>query len=206
MRRCTYRFGRDPEMFAERAGECLVRAVVRVQRQLQDIGRTVDKRARRLAEAAGKHIAHHRQPGRGGERPDHVEARDSSDPSDLVEAQVASEMALNKPERLLGRIHGYSLVRSASIMIVSRGSHLTVLARLCACLALRPCKAGTKRPCAFRCAEHNVQACAGNVTPIVHTDRCIQSGLSNLPAKRLCLSLASTSGRTKDAPPRLEAR
>src|SRR5437764_11452031 len=145
MRRCTHRFGRDPEMVAERASECFVRAVIRIQRQLQDIRRAIGKRARCLAEAAGTHIAHHRQPGRGGERPDHVEARDSSDPSDLVEAQIAGKMALNKPERLVSGIHGYSLVRSASIMMVSRRSHLTVLARLCPCLALRHCKAGTGR-------------------------------------------------------------
>jgi hypothetical protein len=72
-------------MVAERAGECFVRAVIRIQRQGQDIGRAGGKRPRRFAEAAGTHIAHDRQPRRGGERPDQVKARDPGDARDLVE-------------------------------------------------------------------------------------------------------------------------
>ena len=53
-------FGRDAEMVAERAGERFVRAVIRIQRDLENIGRTGRERARRLAEPAGTHIAHHR--------------------------------------------------------------------------------------------------------------------------------------------------
>ena len=34
------RFGRDAEMVAERAGESFVRAVVRIQREAENIGRT----------------------------------------------------------------------------------------------------------------------------------------------------------------------
>jgi hypothetical protein len=70
----AYRFGRDAEMVAERAGECFVRTVIRFQREVEDIGRAACERTRRLGQAPGTHIAHHRQPGRGGERPHHVEA------------------------------------------------------------------------------------------------------------------------------------
>src|SRR5690242_6310476 len=132
-------------MVAECAGECLVRTVVRIQRQLQDIGRTVGERACCLAEAPGTHITHYGQPGRSGERAHHMETRDSSDAGDLVKTKLAGKVALNKPERFLGRIHGNSHIRSAGIIIVSCASHLTVLARLCACLALQLCKAGTTR-------------------------------------------------------------
>jgi hypothetical protein len=45
-------------------------------------------------------------PRRGGERADHVEARDSTDRGDLIEGQRVGKMAFDKPERLLGRIHG----------------------------------------------------------------------------------------------------
>ena len=93
-------------MVAERAGECFVRAVVRVQRQGKDIWRAAGERPRGLAEASRTHVAHHGQPRRGGERPHHVETRDSRDASDLVEGQFVGEMAFDRPERLLGRIHG----------------------------------------------------------------------------------------------------
>ena len=108
-RRGADRFGRDAEMVAERAGECFVRAVIRIQRDLEDVGRAARERARRLGEAAGAHIAHHRKPGRGGERPHHVEARDAGDGRDLVERQRLGEMAFDEPERLLGGIHGSRL-------------------------------------------------------------------------------------------------
>src|SRR5947207_1318839 len=93
-------------MVAERAGECFVRAVIRIQRQSEDVGGAAGERPRRLAEAPRTHVAHDRQPRRGGERPHHVETRDSCDASDLVEGQLVGEMAFDKPERLLGRIHG----------------------------------------------------------------------------------------------------
>jgi len=51
-REAADRFGRNAEMVAERAGECFVRAVIRVQRQGQDIGRAGGECPRRLAEAA----------------------------------------------------------------------------------------------------------------------------------------------------------
>src|SRR6266446_9640468 len=93
-------------MVAERAGECFVRAVVRLQREGEDVGRAAGERPRRLAEASRAHVAHHRQPCRGGERPHHVETRDPRDASDLLEGQLVSEMTFDKPERLLGWIHG----------------------------------------------------------------------------------------------------
>ena len=49
-RRAANRFGRDAEMIAKRAGEGFVRAVVRLQRQREDIRRTIGERARRFAE------------------------------------------------------------------------------------------------------------------------------------------------------------
>ena len=106
------RFGRHAKMVAERAGECFVRAVVRIQRQREDIGRAGGERTRRLAEPAGPHIAHHRQSGCRGKRPDHVKARDTGDAGDLVQRQGAGEMAFDEPERLLGRIHGTMSLRS----------------------------------------------------------------------------------------------
>jgi len=117
-RRAANRFGRDPEMVAKRAGECFVRAVVRIQRHVEDIRRTVGERAGRLGEAPGTHVAHDRKPGRGCKRAHHVEARDAGDISDLVEGQFLGEMAFDKPERPLGWIHGQAFIRSRRIMIV----------------------------------------------------------------------------------------
>jgi hypothetical protein len=58
-----------------------------------------------------------------------VETRDSSDGRDLVESQRVSEMAFDKPQRFLGRIHKIAvLVRSVMTMRRSRGLHLIVLA------------------------------------------------------------------------------
>jgi hypothetical protein len=116
-------------MVAERAGECFVRAVVRLQRQFEDIGCAAGERTRRLAEPPRTHITHHGKPGRGGEGANHVEARDSGDARDLVERQRAGEMAFDKPERFLGRVHGrQAFLRSPRIMTASRARHLTVLA------------------------------------------------------------------------------
>ena len=98
-------FGRDAEMVAERAGECFVRAVIRIQRQAENVRRARRQRARCVAEAAGANIAHDRKSGRSGKRPHHVEARDTADRGDLVERQRPGKMALDIPERLLGWIH-----------------------------------------------------------------------------------------------------
>ena len=97
---------RDAEMVAERAGECFVGAIIRVQRQGEDIGCTLGQRARRLGEATSAHIAHHGHAGRFRKRPHHVEARDTSDGCDLVKRQAISQMALDVPQRFLGRVHG----------------------------------------------------------------------------------------------------
>src|SRR5665213_2252396 len=99
------RFGRYPEMIAERAGECFVRAVIRIHRQFENVRCAADKRTRRLGETPGAHITHDRQPRRGGEGPHHVKTRDPGNASDLVEGQRLGEMAFDKPERFLGRIH-----------------------------------------------------------------------------------------------------
>ena len=142
MRRAADRFGRDPEMVAERAGECFVRAVIRIQRDAEDIGSAICERARGLAETAGTHIAHDRQPRRGGKRPHHVETRDSADGRDLIESQRIGKMAFDKPERLLGRIHGQrSSFEALRIMDRSRDLHLIVLAPV----SLR--ETGTRKPC-----------------------------------------------------------
>ena len=55
------RFRRDAEMVAERTSECFVRAVIRIQRDLENIGCAGRQRARRLGEAAGPHVADHRR-------------------------------------------------------------------------------------------------------------------------------------------------
>jgi hypothetical protein len=58
-----------------------------------------------------------------------MEARDTSDRRDLIEGQLVGEMAFDKPQRLLGRIHGgLALIRSAAIMTALRMLHLIVLA------------------------------------------------------------------------------
>jgi len=92
-------------MVAERAGECFVRAVIRLQRERQNIGSAAGKRARRFAQASGAHVTHNRQSSRRGERPDHMEARHPTDRRDLVEGQRVGKMTFDKPERPLGRIH-----------------------------------------------------------------------------------------------------
>ena len=99
-------FGRNAEMVAERAGEGFVGAVVRIQREAENVGRTGGQFARRLAEPAGTHIAHDRKSRGRRERPHHVEARDAADRGDLIERQRPGEMAFDVPERLLGWIHG----------------------------------------------------------------------------------------------------
>ena len=93
-------------MVAERAGERFVRAVVRIQREAENIGRAGRERLRGLAEPAGTHIAHHRKPGGRGKRPHQMEARDAGNAGDVIERQRLGEMAFDVPERFLGWIHG----------------------------------------------------------------------------------------------------
>jgi hypothetical protein len=92
-------------MIAERTGEGFVRAVIRIQREAQDIGRAGRERLRGLGEAAGTHIAHHRNSGGRGKRPHQMEARDAGNTSNVIERQRLGEMAFDIPERFLGRIH-----------------------------------------------------------------------------------------------------
>src|SRR4051812_560588 len=116
-------------MVAERAGECFVRTVVRLQRERKDIGRTVRERTCGFAQSPGPHIADHGETRRRGERTHHVKSRDTGDAGDLIEVQLLGEMAFDKPERLLSRIHATSaFIRSGAIMIVSPAPRLTVLA------------------------------------------------------------------------------
>src|SRR5436853_3177652 len=128
-RRAADRFGRDPEMVAERAGECFVRAVIRIQCQRENIRCAARERACRLGQAPRAHITHHRKSGRSAKRPHQMEARDTGDAGDLVERQRTGEMTFDKPERLLGRIHWTAaLIQSAHMMPALRAAHLTVLA------------------------------------------------------------------------------
>jgi hypothetical protein len=92
-------------MVAERAGESFVRAVVRIQREAEDIGGARRERLRGLAEPSGTHIAHNRNAGGGGKRPHQMEARDAGNAGDVIERQWFGEMTFDIPERFLGRIH-----------------------------------------------------------------------------------------------------
>ena len=90
---CANHLRRDAEMVAERAGEGFVRAVVGIQREAENVGRAGGERARRFAQPARAHIAHHRKAGRGGERPHQMEARDAGN------AETSS--SVNGPARWL---------------------------------------------------------------------------------------------------------
>jgi hypothetical protein len=59
-----------------------------------------------------------------------------------------------------------AFIRSARIMIASRALHLTVLALISSFPKLEPAAVAF-----FRSAENSSEAIAGNVTPIVHTER-----------------------------------
>ena len=71
-------FGGEPELIAERPGECLVRPVARLERHRQDVGRAGRERLGGLGQAAAAHIAHRRMSGHRAEGPRHVEARDAA--------------------------------------------------------------------------------------------------------------------------------
>src|SRR5215467_9963870 len=103
---CPDGFGRDPEMVPERAGECFVRAVIRIQRERENIGRAGCERARGFREATGAHVTHHRKAGRRSKGAHHVETRHTGDARNLVEGQSRRKMAFDVPERLLRGIHG----------------------------------------------------------------------------------------------------
>ena len=92
-------------MVAERAGECFVRAVIRIQCQRENIRCAARERAGRLGQAPGARVAHDRKSRRRAERPHQMEARDAGDAGDVVQRQRIGEMTFDKPERLLGRIH-----------------------------------------------------------------------------------------------------
>ena len=84
-------------MVAEGAGECLVGAIFRIQRDVQDVGRTGRQCACRLAETAGTHIAHDGKAGRRRERPHQMEAGDTGNIGDVVKCQRTGKMAFDKP-------------------------------------------------------------------------------------------------------------
>jgi hypothetical protein len=101
----AHRFGRLPELVAERPRECLVGAVTRVERDRQDVGRAVAQRLGGLARPAAAHVAHHRAAGRLAERARHVVARHARGRGDLAERDVVGEMTFDVPERLSDRVH-----------------------------------------------------------------------------------------------------
>ena len=122
------RFGRDAEMVAERAGEGFVGAVVRIQRQAENIGRAGGKRARRLAQTASPHIAHHRKPGRGTERPHQMKARDAADAGDLSSVNGRARWLSMYQSALLAGFMDAVFLRSGAIMTGPRALGLTALA------------------------------------------------------------------------------
>jgi hypothetical protein len=98
-------FGREPELIAERPGECLVRPVARLERHRQDVGGTGGERLRGFGQAAAAHVAHRRMAGHRAEGPRHVEAGDAAGVRDLLERDVAREVAFDEPERFSDGIH-----------------------------------------------------------------------------------------------------
>ena len=81
-------FGRQPELVAERPGECFVGAIARLQRDRQDVGRAVGKGARRFAQPPAAQIAHDGTVQHLAEGARHVEPRDAAGCGDVVERNV----------------------------------------------------------------------------------------------------------------------
>jgi len=107
-----------------------------------------------------------------------VKARDAGDVRDLFEGQAFGEMGFDEPDRLLGRIHGMT-------GLPSKRDHHDRFARVafdspCSGLPFRQTE--TDSGCFFRLAENTSQAIAGNLNPIVHTDRAFNpTARSRLP-------------------------
>src|SRR5207244_6777962 len=85
--------GRQPELFAECAGECLVRGVTGCQSDSEYIGRSLGQRSRCLAEAAPADVAKGRLARRHAEGPRHMVARDAAYGRDLVQRDLLGEVA-----------------------------------------------------------------------------------------------------------------
>src|SRR5579871_5119196 len=116
-------------MVAERAGERFVGAVIRVQRNNENIWRAGRKRPRRLGQTARPHITHDGKAGRGGKGANHVKARHAGHAGNFVQRQVAGQMAFDEPERFLGGIHQVTdSTRSGAIMREPWAPRLIVVA------------------------------------------------------------------------------
>jgi hypothetical protein len=61
--------------------------------------------ARRLAQSAATHVAHHRVARGQAECPHHVKARDPGDGGDVGERDLLGEMAFDEPQRLDHWVH-----------------------------------------------------------------------------------------------------
>jgi hypothetical protein len=79
-----------------------------------------------------------------------VKAGNPRNTRDLLKRQLVSQMAFDKPERFLGRIHGITnLIASTPIMTAPHALRLTVLA------AVRGFAEPALRSTIFRTAENN---------------------------------------------------
>src|SRR5258708_22088903 len=114
-------------------------------------------------------------------------------------------MAFDKPERLLGWIHG----RQA---FTSKRRHFYRVARASfdsPCSRERLHGSGNRAEetiGAFRSTENSSEAVAGNIPPIVHTEGAFSPTAQRAAPQRGCLSFGHDVREDDDAPPCLEQR
>src|SRR5688572_29528355 len=102
------RFGRQPELFVEGPRECLVRAVARVERDGQDVRRTLRKVACRFGQTAASHITHERSARRRRERARQMKTRHAGLSGDGLKRQLAGQLTFDKPEGFVRSVHDSS--------------------------------------------------------------------------------------------------
>ena len=102
--------GCEPKLIAKGTGECLVRAVCRVEGDSHNIPGTIRQRPGRFGQAAATQITHNRMPGRFAEGSRHVVTGHASNARDVVKRDIAGKVAFDKPERFSDRVHANSRV------------------------------------------------------------------------------------------------
>ena len=97
-------FRRQAELIAKRASECFVRPVARIERDSEDIRRSIRQRACGFRQTPPPHIASERASDRQPEQARQMIARDPRDRRGIVQRDLFVEMAFDEPDRFANRI------------------------------------------------------------------------------------------------------
>src|SRR5690606_30596896 len=116
----AYGFRGDAELISKGARECLVRPVTVIERDGENVVRSIDEPLRRFRQSAPSQITLHRLSDERCERSREVEARDLADLRQIIQSDFLFEVTLDVPKGFADRIHVASSRDTAALCLDRR--------------------------------------------------------------------------------------